>query len=322
VDLYEHDKWFGAKLAAGARKGVAAVVGPKHTWLKVAAVAVLGLAAFGVFAYGTYKVDAPFTLDVLEKQVVSAPYDSFIETVAVEPGDVVVSAQTAALLDTINALPGPLARPLGAALPPTTLATLHTEDLRSRRAEAVARRAQALKEEDMYRREPDKVAESQLAGKRAEEAQAQIDYFDHQIAQAAITAPFDGVVLSGELKQKLNAAVKQGDQLFEIAPIESLRAVLSVPEDQIAEVTLGAAGELATTSYPDQRIPFTVEWIKPVADVVKDKNVYKVRVVLSDVKPWMKPGMEGVAKIHIRQARWGWLVTHRVVKWVQMKLWW
>ncbi|GAG48382.1 unnamed protein product, partial [marine sediment metagenome] len=39
ANLETHDRWFGARMAAAGRKGAAAVVGPKHTWIKLGVIA-------------------------------------------------------------------------------------------------------------------------------------------------------------------------------------------------------------------------------------------------------------------------------------------
>jgi hypothetical protein len=321
IDLYEHDRWLGARMAKSARKGLAVVLGPKHTWMKAAAVGILVLAAFGIFGKGMYRVDAAFTLDVIEKQMISAPYDQLLDTVNVEPGDVVAGPETSANLHEINDLGGPLLQPLGSAIPPTTLATLYTKNLEMEYRSYLTKKEQFLKQEDNYRAE-DKTSESQIAHLQALEAEAQAEGVANRIAQAKLDTPFDGIVLTGDLKQKLHAQVRQGDTLFEVAPLKSLRAELSVAEDQIADIRPDAHGELATASYPDQRIGFTVERISPVAKIVNGKNVFPVRVRLDETQPWMKPGMEGVAKVDVEKKRWAWLVSHRVIKWARMKLWW
>jgi hypothetical protein len=95
-----------------------------------------------------------------------------------------------------------------------------------------------------------------------------------------------------------------------------------VPEDEIAEVRLGMKVELATASYPDIKLNGKVVRINPVATPGSNKNVYEVRVAMDHAEQWMKPGMEGVGKITVGEARWGWLLSHRLVKWTRMKLWW
>ena len=105
------------------------------------------------------------------------------------------------------------------------------------------------------------------------------------------------------------------------------RAELSVPEDQIADVRMGQRGRLATVSRPEERLDFVVEQINPVAEVVKQRNVFKVRVRLLEVDPvgrhaWLRPGLEGVAKIDIDKRSYAWLWSRRLVQWVRMRFWW
>ena len=57
-----------------------------------------------------------------------------------------------------------------------------------------------------------------------EQAKAQMDLYDEQVSRAAIRAPFDGVVVKGDLSQSLGSAVKRGDVLFELTPLEVAQA--------------------------------------------------------------------------------------------------
>ncbi len=293
--LEEQDRWFGARLAMAVRKGAAVAIGPKHTWIKVAVIAVCGAAAFMVFAKGNYRAEASFVVDPIEKQMVPAPFDGYLQSVAVEPNSEVVGGQT-------------------------VLATLETAELRLQLAEAKAEQATYLKQAAAGTRDF-KTAEAMVARAQAEKTQARIDLLEYQIEHARIVSPMTGVVVKGDLKRQIGAPVKIGDVLFEVAPLEGLRAELSVPEDQIADVQVGQEGQLATTSFPDVRTSLVVERINPVAEVVEQRNIFKVRVRLIDRDPRMRPGMEGVAKVDIGPRRYIWIWTRPIINWVRMKLW-
>lgn len=295
ANLYEHDRWFGARLAAAVRKGLATLVGPKHTWIKVAAASIFAAIVFLTFAKGTYRVDAPFVLEATQQQVVPAPFDGYLESVLVAPGDMVTAGKS-------------------------ILATLDTSDMRLQLAAAKAEYLSYLKQADVAMRD-NKIAQAQVARAEADKVAAQIRLLQHNISKAKIVSPISGCVITGDLKRQIGAPVKTGDVLFEIAPLESLRAELSVPEDEIAEVKQGQYGELAVASYPARRIGFIVERINPVAEVVEKRNVFKVRVRLLQRRPWMRPGMEGVAKVHVGRRRYVWLWTRKLVNWLRMKLW-
>jgi hypothetical protein len=144
---------------------------------------------------------------------------------------------------------------------------------------------------------------------------------EYKIRQADLVSPIGGIVVKGDLKRQIGAPVKTGDVLFEIAPLESLRAQLLVPEDEIIDIDIGQEGYLATVSFPAQRIKFVVERINPMAEVVNNRNVFKVRVRLLQTRQWMRPGMEGVAKVSVGERRYIWIWTKRVVNWIRMKLW-
>ncbi len=299
-NLQQHDRWFGAKLASGIRKGLSFVVGAKHTWAKLAAILILGAILFLSFAKGTYRVEAPFVLEATQRQVIPAPFDGYLENVNVEPGNSVEKDKT-------------------------ILASLRTDELGLKLTEAQAQKLRYEKEASRAMRDGE-TAEAQIAQAQAKEAQAQINLLEHYISQAQITSPISGLVLTGDLKKQVGGPVEKGKVLFEVAPLESLRAQLSVPEDRIADVQIDQKGELATASDPGKRIKFEVERINPIAEVVEQRNVFKVRVRLlqmdAQTKERIKPGLEGVAKITIPGKRtYAWLWTHRMVDWLRMKLW-
>lgn len=295
VGLHEHDRWIGARLAADARKGLGAVLGPKHTWAKIAAMLILGAILFMTLASGDYRVEAPFAFQAGTQQVVPAPFDGYIKAVGVFPGDRVEAGRT-------------------------VLAALDTAELRLQLAADAAEREGHIKEKAAAVRDG-KTVEAQIAQAEADRVDARIRLLQQRIEQAQIISPIGGLVISGDLKRQIGAPVKTGDVLFEVAPLEALRAELLVPDDEIAEIKVGQEGELATASYPDRRIKFVVEWINPVAEVVNQRNVFKVRVRLLEAEDWMRPGMEGVAKISIDRRSYGWLWTHKLVNWLRMKLW-
>ena len=78
-------------------------------------------------------------------------------------------------------------------------------------------------------------AQRQIAEANADKVQAQIELLEYEIGRADIVSPISGVVVKGDLKRQIGAPVKVGDVLFEVCPLESLRAQLLVPEDQISD---------------------------------------------------------------------------------------
>ena len=62
------------------------------------------------------------------------------------------------------------------------------------------------------------------------QTEAQLALVEDRLARATLVAPFDGVVVSGDLSQRLGSPVQLGDALFEVAPLDAYRVVLQVDE--------------------------------------------------------------------------------------------
>ncbi|MHC4463778.1 MAG: efflux RND transporter periplasmic adaptor subunit, partial [Planctomycetota bacterium] len=270
-------------------------VGPTHTWAKIWAV--LGFAAvlFLIFGKGQYRVKSPFILEAMYQQVVPAPFDGYITSVDVEVGQSVQANES-------------------------LLGKLDSSELRLRLAAAKAEKHGYLKQASAYMRDGE-TAQAQIARANADKASAEIDLLSYMINQASLISPTSGTVVKGDLKREIGAPVKTGDILFEVAPLDSLRAELLVPEAEIFDVEVGQEGFLATASYPAQRIKFTVERINPMAEVIEQRNVFRVRVRLLEVHMWMRPGMKGVAKVSVGKRHYVWIWTRKIINWIRMKLW-
>jgi len=322
LGLHDSDRWIAARAVSRLGKGLGVLVGPKHTWVKMLVVALCVGLGWVIFGQGDYQAEAPFVLEAIQRQVIPAPFEGYLESVSVMPGDAVEAGPPRLELLPVAVpcgagpvVPGWTIRQVG-----TVLATLDASDLRLQLAAAQAEQLGYKKQADAARRDA-KTADEQIALANFDKTAAKLRLLEHRIRQARLYSPISGVVLTGELNRRIGAPVKTGDVLFEVAPLPELRADVMVPEDQIGDVRTGQEGELATASYPDRRIRFVVEHVNPVAEVVKQQNVFKVRVRLLEVQPWMRPGMEGVAKITIDRRSYAWLWTRRLVNWVRMKLW-
>ncbi len=307
VGLNETDKWFGAKALDATRKGLSTFLALKHTWMKVAAILVFAAILFLVFAKGTYRVQAPFTIQTVERRLIAAPFDGQLATANYKPGDVVKVGDILATLDT---------RELKLELAKKEHEYGITE------SELIAARAQS------------KDADVAKNTEQLKQTQAEIDLIKHRLDQSELKSPIDGKLLQEDWTQRLGSPVQMGKVLFEVAPVEHLRAELRVTEDQIGDVVDvlrerpgKVEGNLATEATPSDKIHFAVEQIIPVAEVKDQKNIFRVRVMLKGIDPntppaWMLPNAEGVAKIDIDKRRYAWIWTRKLVNWVRMRLWW
>jgi multidrug efflux pump subunit AcrA (membrane-fusion protein) len=153
------------------------------------------------------------------------------------------------------------------------------------------------------------------------QVEAQLALVDEQIARTRLVAPFDAVIVKGDLSQSLGAAVERGNVLFEVAPLDTYRVIMKVDERDINEVAVGQTGRLALASMPNDDFTLTIEKITPVSITDQGRNYFRVEAVAKGATEKLRPGMEGVGKIEIERRKLIWIWTHKLVHWVRMWIW-
>ena len=269
--------------------------GPRHGGLKLGAAALVLLALFLAFAKGAYRVGADARIEGEIQRAITAPFQGYVREAAARAGDAVKKGQIMARLD--------------------------DRDLRVERARLGSQREQLAQQyrDAMARQERSQV---RIVSAQIAQAEAQIALLDEQLARTEVSAPFDGVVVSGDLTQSLGAPLERGQVMFEVAPLDAYRIVLQVGEQDIADVRVGQAGELVLTPMPGQRYPLKVVKITPVSTAKDGRNVFRVEAELgARADERLRPGMEGVAKIEIGERHVAWIWTRRMVDWLSLRLW-
>lgn len=99
---------------------------------------------------------------------------------------------------------------------------------------------------------------------------------------------------------------------------------MKVQEEYIDEIKVGQIAELNLLSRPHEYFNVKIDKIIPMANVDDENgNVFTIKVVfLDEVKPWMRPGMSGIAKIKIEQRPVYWILTHKISDFLHMHVWW
>lgn len=271
------------------------LVGAGHAGFKLGALGLAALVAFLALATGAYRVSGNATIEGAVQRAITAPINGYVKEAAFRAGDNVNKGQVIGRFDD---------RELR--LEQVKLASQREQYIRQYR-EAMANHARAQAE----------IVSSQIA-----QSEAQLALVDEQLARTLMTAPFDGLIVSGDLSQSLGSPVERGQVLFEIAPINDYRVALQIDERDIAEVALGQRGELTVSSIPGRRFAFTVSKITPVNTAKEGRNFFRVEASLAQAPgPRLRPGMEGVGKIGIDDRKLVWIWTHSFTDWVRLWLW-
>jgi multidrug resistance efflux pump len=200
------------------------------------------------------------------------------------------------------------------------LSSFDDRDLRLERLQVASERTQLLaRVQDATAR--GERAEAQVIAAQIRQSDAHLALLDEQLARTQVRAPFDGLVVSGDLSQSLGAPLQRGAVMFEIAPLDGYRVVLEVDEHDIATLAEGQRGTVILAALPSAQLEFAVRRITPVAAVAEGSNVFRVEADLAAPDPRVRPGMRGVAKISIDERRLSFIWTHEIVRWMRLSLW-
>ncbi len=285
-------------LLARGRDGVVWVVerllGRGHVTAKLVAVAVMALALVGIFGRWPLTVKGDARLAPASRRAYAAPFD---RAVLLRP----------------HVLPGDLVR---AGDP---LCEFDDEELQLALREARATLVAREKERDVLFSQQ-KTAECRIATAQCEELEAQIALLEHRIERAVVRAKFDGVVLSGDLRQHVGAPFPMGETLLEVAPLDELLVLVDVEQGDVAHVEVGQQGSFATKARPDLKLPFTVAKIRPLAEARGGATVFVVEARVRNRDGWLRPGMEAAATITGPRRNLAWVLTRKLVNWLRMKL--
>lgn len=290
----ENARGLGTRLAQAGAGLVKRLLGAGYWRWKLAAIALAALGVFLGVAQGDYRVSADATLVARAQRVIVAPYDGFIADAPISAGDQVDPGQLIVAFDTRD----------------LDLEKLKWESQRTR----LQREYQdALAGLDRSRIN---ILEAQL-----EQAQAQLALVDAQLERARQLAPFEGLVVSGDLQQRLGGAVTKGETLFELAPVDSYRVHLQVPESRIADLHEGQAGTLYLSALPDQPFPIEVDRIRPVAQTDAGGSVFLVEATLASSASQLRPGMEGVGRVDVDERRLISIWLRSALDWWRLQVW-
>src|SRR5207237_2382792 len=134
-----------------------------------------------------------------------------------------------------------------------------------------------------------------------------------------IRAPFNGVLVEGNLRQRIGAHMKQGEPLFKVAGLDRLYSEADINERDIHEILNKTDGEIAFVAQPKIKYPVKIDRIEPAAAPKEGQNVFQVRFSIDGaVQPWWRPGMSGVSKINVEKRTLLWIITHRTVDFLRM----
>lgn len=291
--LEDQSRWWAGKVPALLGKGVRALTDRRRPGFAAAGLLALAALAGITLVDTTYRVPARAALEGQMQRVIAAPFEGFVLEAPARAGQTVTKGALLARLDDRDL-------------------KLEQSKLSAELSQQEKKRAEAMARHDR--------AELSVLSAQVAEIDAKLSQVEERLGRTRIEAPFDGVLVSGDLSQSIGSPVEQGKTLFELAPLTGYRVALKVDERDVRGVLPGQHGTLLLSGMAGERLPFTVRHVSG-ASVEEGQNVFRVEADLAGGTAQLRPGMEGVGKIDAGQHPLLWIWTHRLVDWVRLAWW-
>lgn len=281
-------------IADNVRSYVHQLASPGHIARKVTAAITVVAAVWFLFGTMGYAVSAPARIAPADGRQVAMPFDGVLLEALVVPGDRVHAGDVLCKLD--------------------------TRDMELKRAELLAQQA-VVRQQQLSGLASDQPVQARIAAAQLRLVQAQLAQVQRRIDRATVRSPIDGIVVNGDLRQRAGSVLPIGEALFEIAPADSLRLEIDVPESSVAGLDAGLPGRFAPFARPEEAVAFSVRRIRPTSELRDDQNVYVIEADAAFDTSWVRPGMEGVAKIDAGARPVWWVVLHKIIDHMRLNYW-
>ena len=268
--------------------------GAKYYGRKIALLSIIALALILALVKVQYQVNAQAVLKGEQIRMISAPFEGYIESAPVRAGDRVKAG--------------------------ALLVKLDDRDLRLERLNWQTRKIQLQREQQEAASQYDR-AEAKIKAAEVEQAQAQLELAESRLARTELTAAFDGLIVEGDLSQRLGGLVQKGEVLMQLTPLKGYRADIQVDESQIDHIKIGQQGILLLRALPDEPVEFHITRITPVSEIRDGINYFTVEASLNRQPEALRPGMEGIAKVNAGQRPLYFVLSRGLMHWLRVSLW-
>ena len=291
---HEQEKNLFFKTGTAIKKQLQTIFGLRHLKLKLVAIMASLIIIMSSLIEGDFRVSADAVLEGKIQRVLAAPFSGYLLSASVRAGDIVHQGDIMASLNDADI-------------------QLQMTKLKGELQKARREYREAQSSRDLVKV---RVVNAQINQTRAE-----IELTRQQLQRINLSAPFDGVVIEGDLTQSLGSPVERGDTLFKIAPLEGYRIILKVDESQISYIRQQQSGTLVLPSLSERDFPLIIEKITMAAKADDGANIFRVEASLNDNTDLLRPGMQGVGKINVGRARLIWIWTHEITEWLRLWIW-
>lgn len=255
-----------------------------------------GVALCGWLIFGElpYSLTVPCFVEATEHRTVPSPREGVLSELFAKPGDIVRQGQLLAILDAHEDM-------------------LERDRLQAEIATMQAKSDQALADGE--------AGEGRILAAQQQSLRAQLAAVERSIKQAEIRAPQAGVILRGDLRERLGGRLSLGDPLFEMARDDRMVVKLRIAENSVLDARESVTATFAPAARPGDTFELREVRIEPSSTIHEGKNVFLGESATNARLGKLAPGMEGVGYLELKPRNAWWVLTHRVTDWLRLNFW-
>jgi len=259
-------------------------------WLAVAA----AFLAVWLLLPAPLQVTGQASLRSVDQRALVAPRDGFLSQVYVRPGEAVEQGQVLAEFDTRELI-------------------LRRSRINAQINQAESRRMAAMAGFN--------TAMVQVSNAEIEAMLAERSLIDLLLDQSRLVAETDSIVVSGDMAERVGTALRHGEPMFQLAPLDGYQVAIDIPQQDITRARIGQSGSLKLTALPFDDFPIAIERISLRAAGEGAEPGFLALAQIDASHEAFRAGMQGVAQIETGQAPRGWVLVRDVVFWAQLQWW-
>ncbi|NRA22726.1 MAG: HlyD family efflux transporter periplasmic adaptor subunit [Oceanospirillaceae bacterium] len=289
-----NDRALLLKIFSSGKKQLGRLLGAGYLGRKLFFIGIIGLCYFLYSATGNYRLSADARLESAVQRAIVSPYDGYIQTAQARAGDRVNTGDVLVRLDNRD---------------------MHLERLKwlSEKSKLNRQYQEALATHDRAKINIINAQQGQVA--------AQLELVDSRLDRAELKAPFKGLIVSGDLSQRLGSAVNKGEVLLKVSPDNNYRISLLIKESRIADLKIGQRGSLYLSALPEKAFDFTLSKITPLTETQDGATYYIAEGKFTEQFEQLQPGMEGIGKISIDERKLVDIWSREAQEWMRLQIW-
>jgi hypothetical protein len=147
-------------------------------------------------------------------------------------------------------------------------------------------------------------------------AQTRIESLQDQLNRLDVRALAGGTVVQGDWKRSIGMPVTLGQNLFEIAEMESMTVEVHLNALDLGQIKVGDKVAVRSDATGGKSFQGSIGRIEPRASIIDQETIFIADVIIEDSNMQLRPGMKATAQIEAGWRSIGWLLFSKPYRWL------